>query len=119
MEQRWWIDLLDAVLMAVLLLLVEHWGPWQDLTQKRFHNLVNYILGVLALIIPLSILMMRWGLWSAIGAIWAVVIGGGLAVMGAYWVDGWIATRRALKAAQTDSAILHAEMIHDPRPEES
>jgi len=113
-----WSDVLIAATITVLMLLVEHWGPWQALLRKRFHAVVNYALGVLALIVPLTVLWWRWGMWEAVASLWAVVIIGGLAVGATYLVDGWIASQLRLRAAERESMVLREELINDdPGPE--
>jgi hypothetical protein len=70
-----WLQIAVTALVSALVLLVEHYAP------VRTHiNTTNYILGVLALVIPFSCLMALWGLWMALAAIWSVVCAVGLAV---------------------------------------
>ncbi len=115
---RHWTEIAIAGLVGVLLLWVEHWGPWQLLLEKKFHQTVNYILGTLALQLPFTGLLILWGMWNAVLALWAITILGGLAVLGAYGIDGWVATRTRLLVKEKESAILRPKVTdHDPGPE--
>lgn len=85
-----------AALTAVLVLLVEHWFPWQLLLRRRLPRLAAYTLGVLGLLAPLTCLYGWWLVqgqapapWAHLVGLWAVVIGGGLAVQTAHVID-WL-----------------------------
>lgn len=94
--------IVEAVLISALLLWVEHWFPWRLALKKDLPRLAAYAMGVLALVGPLTWLFVFWaryGFYIETGfeyvvALWAVVIGGGVAVGGAYLVD-WVLARMA------------------------
>lgn len=104
-----WYQIVVTALVTVLILLVEHWGPWSKLVQARVHLVVNYISGVLAIILPLTALLAIWQQGMAIAALWIITVAGGLAVIIAYVVDGWIATRNRADVAEHDAEILRPE----------
>ena len=83
-----------TALITVMARLAEHWFPWQLMLRRKLPRPAAYVAGVLALIAPLTVLFWQWGLSQAIWALWAVVISGGLAVMGAYGLD-WLMRRLA------------------------
>jgi hypothetical protein len=78
-----------ACLVAALLLFVEHWFPWGLVIGRVLPRPAAYVLGVLAMIVPLSVLLVFWGEWLVLGALWAVIVSGGAAVLGAYALD-WL-----------------------------
>lgn len=91
-----------ASFLAVLILWVEHWFPWQLMLRKPLPRVTAYILGVMALAIPLSVLYWQWDRFYVpphfhLIALWSVVVSGGLAVMAAYAVD-WLISRVTLAA---------------------
>lgn len=94
-------EILLTALVTWLALLVEHWFPWRLLLRRDLPRIAAYTMGVLALILPLSVLYWRWslaGLADQRGyliALWAVTLAGGAAVAGAYVVD-WLLGRLAL-----------------------
>ena len=104
------MDLAITVIVVALSLLLEHWAPWQKIFQRRFHVVVNYMLGVLALIVPLTVLYWTWGSLREIVALWSVVVAGGLTVMLAYAVDDWAEARLARREAEEREQEL---LLHD------
>jgi hypothetical protein len=86
-------DISITVTIAALLLLVEHWFPWRLILRRDLPRLAAYVLGVLALVLPLSGLYWAWASsppgssWAWLVALWAVIIGGGLSVGLAYLID--------------------------------
>lgn len=113
-----WQEIVLAMMAAMLLLLVEHWGPWQQLLRCRFHQVVNYVLGVLALNAPLTVLLIGWGDQRAAIAVWVISVGGGLAVGVAYAVDGWIGERNRRIVAEREAELFRPGADHDPRSSE-
>lgn len=106
MTGRTWGEIGLAVLIAALLLLLEHYWPWGALFRRRLHPTVNYILGTLALDLPLTGLFAVWGEWRAVVAVWLVVVVGGACVMGTYAMDNWVSTRSRADLAEGEAQIL-------------
>jgi len=116
------MDIAIAVLVGVLILLVEHYLPWSKLVGRELPRPAAYILGVLAMIVPLSALYIWWHYRSvvlgwrpiewywAVVAMWAVVIGCGLAVLGAYALDSWLEYRMRLAIAEREADHLRPEV---------
>jgi len=94
-------QILLTALVTWLALWVEHWFPWRLLLRQDLPNLASYVLGVLALVGPLSVLYWHWtvrgidGLHLHLIALWIIVIVGGMAVSCAYLID-WLLGRLAL-----------------------
>lgn len=101
-----WLEIVIAGLIAALLLAIEHWGPWQVLFRRKFHQTANYVLGVLAMQAPLSILLTLWGMWEALLAVWVITFMGGAVVLGCYAIDGWIDAKTRLTIAEQETRIL-------------
>lgn len=108
-----WKEIGLAALVCVLLLWVEHWGPWQRMLKKTFHPTTNYILGVLAIIAPLGGLFLYWGEVMDLAAMAAVTCAGGLAVIGAYALDAWMNARDRRDVAEQEARSLRPEVKDD------
>lgn len=108
-------QILLAALVAVLLLLLEHWGPWEKLLRTKFSPLVNYTLGVLAINLPLSGLLLAWSEKDVLAALWVITLSGGLFVGLAYWIDDHINARRELAATKAERKVLEPESNDDER----
>ena len=98
-------------LIAALLLLVEHWLPWRTILGGELKRVPSYIIGVMALALPLSGLYLHWSFhtpewgFAHLVALWAVIVSGGCAVILAYLFDGLV-----LKLAQLrDLQEIHAQ----------
>ena len=96
-----------SVLISMLILLVEHFLPWRAMNGKELGRLSAYMIGVLALILPLSGLVIYWGksiqYELVLAAIWAHVVCGGLAVIAAHGLDGWLITRARMHVAEKEA----------------
>ncbi len=96
-----------AVIMAALAELALHWLPWHLLLGRELPRPAAYTLGTLGIALPLTGLFVTWKLGEAVMALWAVVIGAGLAVVGAYLFDAWLHARQASKeCAEREQALL-------------
>lgn len=98
-------------LVTALLLLIEHWLPWRTILGGELKRVPSYIIGVLALALPLSGLYLHWSIhapgwmYAHLAALWAVIVSGGCAVILAYLFDGLV-----LKLAQLrDLQEIHAQ----------
>lgn len=94
-----WIAYVLTAGIAALLLVVEHYLPWRGLLGRDLPRLWAYVLGVLALILPLSGLLAFWAEWGALGALWLVTGAGGLAVIFCYLFDAWLWAREEARMA--------------------
>lgn len=102
-----WTHIAVTALVSALMLWVEHYAP-----VKARHLTVNYILGVLALMLPFSGLLIAWQQWLVLSAVWVVVVSGGVAVMAAYGIDQYLALHGRMKAAEMESQLLRPEETH-------
>lgn len=100
-----------TLLITWLLLWVEHWFPWRLMLRRDLPRVIAYVLGVLAIQVPLSGLILYWrsccahiGAVEYVIAIWVITVGGGAAVYSAYGVDWLLDT---LRQRQELSELLH------------
>lgn len=102
-----WLGILISALISALILLVQHLLPWPRLIgQELPPRIAAYVMGVLGLLFPLSILYAVWEQWIALLALWIVVIAGGAAVMLAYAIEDWLDYRiRATEAEEREEEI--------------
>lgn len=109
-----WIQILLATLVAILLLWVEHWGPWAALLRKqRLHVAFNYVLGTLTIQIPYLVLMRIWCEIEALFALMVITVGGGLAVIVAYLLDHYILVRARMISAEREADHLRPRINED------
>jgi hypothetical protein len=88
-----WIG--TCCLVSGLAILVEHYLPWVKILGKDLPYLGAYILGMLAIIIPLTTLFALTPIigWMSILALWSVTMIAGLATLGAHALDDWLIKR--------------------------
>jgi hypothetical protein len=78
--------------VSALIVALEHYIPWRKLTGNELSRPTAYILGVLAMFIPLTILFLVCQA-NAILALWVVAGASGLTVMACYGVDHFLDLR--------------------------
>lgn len=88
------LGIILTALIVSLLLFVEHWFPWQLMLRAELPRLAAYVLGVLAIVVPLTGLYISWWIdpgnrvkFGEVIALWAAVCVGGLSVMAAHGID--------------------------------
>ena len=87
------LQILIAVLVSCLILAIEHYWPWVPILGRHLRRIEAYVSGVLAMMLPFSVLLVLWGRWTELIAIWAVIVAGGLTTMLLYGLDGWLDAR--------------------------
>jgi fatty acid desaturase len=108
-----WLTVGVTVLMSVLLILVEHWLPWRKLLGRELPRLAAYVLGVLALALPLTVLFLAVGDLpgaQAAAALWLVILFCGLATILAYTVDHTLELRAERDAADGEFAVIRSAL---------
>ena len=108
-----WLGMVLTVVVAMLLVLVEHWLPWGKILGGRLPRLWAYVMGVAAMLIPLTVLVLVWDAegvvirgWHVAVALWLVAGFSGLAVIVAYWWDSWLDLRQGLDVAEGERAVI-------------
>lgn len=95
-----WIEVIAAMMMTSLFLAVEHWFPWLGVLGRELKLIERYVSGMLAVLVPISVLLALWGSWMELAAIWVVVVFGGAVVVGSYMVDGHVSQKQRMEAAE-------------------
>jgi len=103
-----WVGIALCATTTAMILLAQHY--W--LRGRRLHPTLNYILGTLAIYLPLTGLFLLWHSYLVVAALWIVTALGGGAVIASYLVDGWLGVRARLEAAENESGLLR-EALHD------
>jgi hypothetical protein len=101
-----WISIVLTALIAMLMVLVEHWMPWRKMIGKELPKQSAYILGTLAILGPLTVLFITWGDWQALASIWITAAAAGTGTLAAYAIDGMLDQRIRLKAIEAEHAVL-------------
>lgn len=112
-----WLSVGLALVVAVLLVWVEHWLPWGRLLGRKLPRLVAYVMGVGAIVLPLTGVMVAWDAmgvvmrgWMVIAALWVIVACTGLAVGLAWGFDNWLDLRSAKRAAEGERDVMMSEL---------
>ena len=84
-----------AIMAAIvaLVILVEHWFPWQRLLHRDCPRLAAYTLGVLAIAGPLTAWLLWAGMRGAVLALWVAIVAAGAATVLGWVVDALLAQR--------------------------
>lgn len=105
-----WIGIALCATTTAMILLAQHY--W--LRGQKLHPTLNYILGTLAIYLPLTGLFLIWRSYLVVAALWIVTALGGGAVIASYLVDGWLSVRARLRAAEGEGEMLR-EALDDAR----
>lgn len=114
------LDMLDletvlVVCVAGLAILVEHFIPWDALVGGKLHVTWRYLMGVLAIAVPMSIYLVEKGLVHTLGVFWMIIGICGIGTVAGYLVDGWIGVNGKLDATLSENQVLREERGHDTR----
>jgi len=93
----------EAFVTATTVAFIEltlHWFPWQLLMRRKLPRLAAYVLGVLGMMLPFTILLLYWKEIHTLIALWIILGAGGLAVMGAWAIDEFM--RRLAHASELE-----------------
>jgi hypothetical protein len=102
----------DAVLVVVyscLLLALEHYLPWRQILRKELPVVARYTMGVLALIVPVSVVWIIRADWVNLIMVWAVVLFGGGTVYLLYVVDRSIEAHGRADIAEQEGRYLRGQ----------
>ena len=116
------LSVLIVMALTALSELALHYFPWRMmLGGKDLRAPWNYVVGVLAMLGPFSLLLVFWALfppgkapmvWALVGLIAAVVSSGG-AVIGAYWLDAFLLALRRVDELQEQAETLKGMAYKD------
>ncbi|MGI6730453.1 MAG: hypothetical protein ACOX5F_00935 [Anaerovoracaceae bacterium] len=98
-----------AVLFTCVLMALLHYLPWRGLFRRDLPVLARYVLGVLALVGPLSVLWVVQEDWSNLVLVWSVVVCGGLTVILLHVLDASIEARGRADIAEEEGRQLRGQ----------
>ena len=107
------IEICIAAVIAGLALLALHWLPWGLWLGRELPRPAAYIVGTLAMVLPLTGLFAGWSEWMAVLALWSVVVVSGMAVLLAYLFDAWLHNRQAREETEERERAMVREINHD------
>jgi hypothetical protein len=94
------MDNLLAAIFAVLLVGFEHYFPWRLIFRKPLPRLLSYIIGVLAIYIPVSVVLYYRNAIPSILTIWIVALFAGAGLCAFYLLDPWLHVHAAEKSEE-------------------
>lgn len=101
------------ILMALIVFLVNlaiHYLPWRGLIRKPLPHLVEYIIDLLIVAVPFSIILIMFQTWTntdVLCAFWALTTAESLAVIISRGVDAYLAARsRAEESEEREGELL-------------
>jgi hypothetical protein len=98
-----------AILFTCTLLALAHYFPWRGLLKKELPLLVRYIMGVLALLVPVTVLWVCQRNYQSLLILWAVVICGGSTVFALHLLDTAINARSRADIAEDEGRKLRGQ----------
>ena len=107
---NYWLGVAIAALIAMLVVMLEHWLPWNLLLLKmRPGRIASYLMGVLAFLIPMTVLFLITKMiegWQVAVGLWIVVISSGFGTVLAYGIDELLVQRQTAKESQEREKVL-------------
>lgn len=117
MTERWMTEIMTTAVVSGLILIAQHYIPWRKWLRIELPAVVRYVMGILGLFIPLTVLFSYWRDVLAVIAIWVVVVFAGGFVIVAYALDSWFDQRDELRALRRDRKTLRARVDSHAHPE--
>jgi hypothetical protein len=112
------VSIAVASLFAAITMIAEHYAPWgRYIAGRDVHPVVNYVSGMLGILLPFSALAIYQGAnaaftpWIAALAVWSISIVSGVSVAACYLIDGWYHNRTLIKEAD-EREKLHREQLN-------
>jgi len=107
---NYWLGVAIAALIAMLVVMLEHWLPWNLLLLRvRPGRIASYLMGVLAFLIPLTVLFLTTKMiegWQVAVGLWIVVSSTGFGTVLAYGIDELLDQRQTAKESQEREKVL-------------
>ena len=101
---NYWLGVAIAALIAMLVVMLEHWLPWNLLLLRmRPGRIASYLMGVLAFLVPLTVLFLMTKMiegWQVAVGLWIVISSSGFGTVLAYGVDDLLDHRQSAKESQ-------------------
>jgi len=102
-------QILLAILITALILIVEHYWPWQTIIRKPLNKITAYILGTLAIELPFTVLLFMWSEWKIVYALWAITLVGGAVVVTINHLDQYLETRTRMEISENEAQSLRPD----------
>ena len=87
----WQLQIGVSAVISVLIIWLQHWFPWRFLLGHDLPRLGAYTLGIFALALPYSVLLLLWGvddlIYRILLALWLLIAACGMATVGAHALD--------------------------------
>ncbi|NSW52180.1 MAG: hypothetical protein HPY85_06725 [Anaerolineae bacterium] len=104
-----WI-IVSAAIMSGLILGIGHWFPWEAWLKRRLPRLLSYGYGLVAVLVPASLVMAIYEQWIALAAVWGCAVVGGLTVVGGYGLDSFVGAMNERRVAQEEGRLLRGQV---------
>lgn len=75
--------LITALAVSLMIALLHYWSP------SKLHPILRYIMGTLAINLPVTIALIFWQAWTVLVLLWIAVAAAGLTTAACYLVDHW------------------------------
>ena len=102
-----------ASLVSGLILAMEHWFPWQSWLGKPLPRIPSYVMGMLALYLPISIVLVVWQSWIVLILMWFCGAVGGAVVCVGYFIDHYLSIRNAKMILEEEKELICGQVIED------
>ena len=120
---NWISSSILAGIVAGLIQCVLHWYPWMMIWPRGLTRVGAYVLGLLGILVPYSVLIFTWSRWAmdryvllrSLAALWLIVWASGFAVWGAYRIDH--ITNQVRLAAERAELLSKREGLHGEQRE--
>lgn len=103
------MEIAVTTIVSMMMLIIEHYLPWELMTGKKLPRLATYILGTLSIAIPLTALGYFWivndanSISMVLLALWILVIFDGIAVCATWLIDNALVTRLKLNIRENEA----------------
>jgi len=104
-----------AALVSALVICAEHYLPWRRLFGADLPRVAAYVLGSLAIALPLTALFLVTGQYQAAGAMWVVFASAGGTTVGCYLLDTFLDNRSRAKEAEERESYLRNGLANGQR----
>lgn len=105
------VAMIIAAVVALLSVLTLHYFPWQALMKKELPRIPAYVLGVMAMAFPLTVLFLLFQVWTnteVLVSLWLVIGAAGSGTILAHNLDSWIYHKtRADETEEREKALLN------------
>lgn len=102
------IPILITALVAMLLIMVEHWLPWKEILGKELPRTVAYVMGLAAILLPVSglALLAPVDRFEFLAGLWIVSAAAGAGCLLGYAIDSWLTMRSRAAIAEREAQAL-------------